>query len=448
MTDLVRDPVCLPHDSRPVHNQRCRDSALVHPVFIEPERSIACLSPRKAIALEGSRSSRWRISLPPIDGFGTATVIGKKQHQGIVFDPHRPDRPEDATNGSVHTLHLCCVHSHRQILCSFVRCSFPCAGIFIARGRAPAFVYNAEFDHARMTGSSHCIPTQAVCIPVFGDILGKSVKWKMRSRESNIEEKRFKGLEPQLGEFGELGFMSDWAGKLAGAAVRIAGLLHLAQYAADGALQSAEIKPKTMDAAIRVGEYFIPHARAAYAEMGADGVIQDTRYILRWIKEKLHKSFTKRALFQETKGRFKRVEALGQPLGILMEHGFIGERPTAPRPGPGRKPSPIFDVNPCVFQGPNGQKAEGKGMSVAERSTVQFPTRFPSAYASDQTGAAAHSKAEQDTQNSQNPQNSATTANSEDSGNSERHIPPPVPQPNSRLLPGLKPSPGRIEYPD
>ncbi len=180
--------------------------------------------------------------------------------------------------------------------------------------------------------------------------------------------------------------MRDWAGKLTGAAVRIAGLLHLAQYPADGALQSAEIKCKTMEAAICVGEYLIPHARVAYAEMGADGVIQDTRYILRWIKEKLRKSFTKRTLFQETKGRFRRVETMGQPLGLLMEHGFIRERPTAPRPGPGRKASPIFDVNPSVFQGPIVEKAEVIGMSVAKRSARQFPTRFPSAYASNQTG--------------------------------------------------------------
>ena len=154
------------------------------------------------------------------------------------------------------------------------------------------------------------------------------------------------------------------------------------------ALQSAEIKRKTMEAAICVGEYLIPHARVAYAEMGADGVIQDTRYILRWIKEKLHKSFTKRDALP---GDERAIQAGGNdgtasraPADGARIYKRNGQLPHCP--GPGRKPSPIFDVNPSVFQGPIVEKAEVIGMSVAKRSARQFPTRFPSAYASNQTG--------------------------------------------------------------
>ena len=76
--------------------------------------------------------------------------------------------------------------------------------------------------------------------------------------------------------------MRDWAGKLTGAAVRIAGLLHLAQYPADGALQSAEIKRKTMEAAICVGEYLIPpldKGKAAQELPKADALPADERAI-------------------------------------------------------------------------------------------------------------------------------------------------------------------------
>jgi hypothetical protein len=57
-------------------------------------------------------------------------------------------------------------------------------------------------------------------------------------------------------------------------------------------------------------------------------------------------AFTKRDLFQVVKGRFKTAERLGRALSILEEHGHIRARFEPARPGPGRKPSPTFDVNP------------------------------------------------------------------------------------------------------
>ena len=39
-------------------------------------------------------------------------------------------------------------------------------------------------------------------------------------------------LEPRLGEFGDLAPVADWAGKLAGAVARLAGLLHIAAHSA------------------------------------------------------------------------------------------------------------------------------------------------------------------------------------------------------------------------
>jgi hypothetical protein len=41
-------------------------------------------------------------------------------------------------------------------------------------------------------------------------------------------------VEPQLSEFGELGRMADWGGKIVGAVVRIAGLLHMTDLAGEG----------------------------------------------------------------------------------------------------------------------------------------------------------------------------------------------------------------------
>jgi hypothetical protein len=154
-------------------------------------------------------------------------------------------------------------------------------------------------------------------------------------------------LEPRLGELGDLGDIRDWAGKLAGAVARIAGLLHIAEYTDQSTPWSEPISDDTICAAIRLGqEFLIPHAQAAFAQMGADPAVADAQHVLRVLADRDLEQFTKRDLFQVVKGRFKSVEPLGRALTVLEDHGYIRARPEIDRPGPGRRPSPTFDVNP------------------------------------------------------------------------------------------------------
>jgi replicative DNA helicase len=153
-------------------------------------------------------------------------------------------------------------------------------------------------------------------------------------------------LEPQLAPFGALGHLTDWAGKLVGAVIRLTGILHMAAHADAPAPWEIAISQDSVVRAIRLAEYLIPHARAAYAEMGADPVIAEAKHLLAWITREGKQRFTKRDAFEGTKGRFKRVEALEPGLKLLMEHGFLRPREPGQRPGPGRKPSPTYDVNP------------------------------------------------------------------------------------------------------
>jgi hypothetical protein len=155
-----------------------------------------------------------------------------------------------------------------------------------------------------------------------------------------------KWLEPQLAEFGALGAMTDWAGKLVGATARIIGLLHVAKHISETVPWEIPIQQQTAEQAITVAKYLIPHARAAYAEMGTDPVVEDAKCILRWLEEKGIETFTKRNLHQELRGRFERVQKLDPLLALLIEHGFIRERTGDQHSRPGRKPSPTFDVNP------------------------------------------------------------------------------------------------------
>jgi replicative DNA helicase len=146
-------------------------------------------------------------------------------------------------------------------------------------------------------------------------------------------------IEPQLSEFGELGGITDWAGKLIGAVGRIAGILHMANLAGVFAPWEIPIPPETIERAIRIGRYLIPHAKAAFAEMGADAIVEQGKSILRWIQHGNLDSFTRRDLHQALRGKFKRAAELDRPVALLIAQGFIGpqsERLTSVPAGPVR----------------------------------------------------------------------------------------------------------------
>jgi hypothetical protein len=168
--------------------------------------------------------------------------------------------------------------------------------------------------------------------------------------EANLRFRTFEAwVEPQLSEFGPLGGFTDWAGKLVGAVGRLGLLLHMAEHADADEPWAFPISKETIEKAIRIGEYLIPHAKAAYAEMGADVVVEQAKRILRWINHFRLESFSKRDLHQALRGSidFKRVSELDAPLAVLVTHGYVREQQAdSGAPGAGRRPSPRYEVNP------------------------------------------------------------------------------------------------------
>jgi hypothetical protein len=155
-------------------------------------------------------------------------------------------------------------------------------------------------------------------------------------------------LEPKLHQAGDLGHVADWGSKLPGAVVRIAVNRHMAEHVGVSAPWGEPISGETMGRAIRVGEYLIEHAHAAFVEMGADPTVGEARSLLAWVDRHGKDTFTRRDLFEGTKGRFKRVDALQPGLDLLVTHGFLRVKPAPARTGPGRKPSPVYEVNPLT----------------------------------------------------------------------------------------------------
>jgi replicative DNA helicase len=150
-------------------------------------------------------------------------------------------------------------------------------------------------------------------------------------------------IEPLLRPGERLAGIGDWAGKLVGNTVRVAGLLHLAHHVTDGWGKS--IEASTVSAATEVGQYFTLHALAAFDHMGADETLVDARVVLQWVKGR--ESFTRRDAHRAHQSRFAKVTDLDPVLGLLEAHGWIRRQPD-PEPGPqgGRRPAPVYEVNP------------------------------------------------------------------------------------------------------
>lgn len=157
-------------------------------------------------------------------------------------------------------------------------------------------------------------------------------------------------LEPHLAPDGAFGSFADWAGKLAGAILRIAGLLHMATRVGSHNSHNShnEIDAPTLAAALQLSTYLIAHAKQAFSEMGADPAIAGARRALRWITDKNASIFTKRDLFEAMKGTVPKADDLDPILKLLTDHSYIRPVEADERPGPGRKPSQRYEVNPHI----------------------------------------------------------------------------------------------------
>jgi hypothetical protein len=153
-------------------------------------------------------------------------------------------------------------------------------------------------------------------------------------------------LEPRLApDTGDLAGIVDWASKLIGATARIAALLHIAEHYADG--WGKPISEATMRNALQLADYFTAHALAAFDHMGVDPVLAAARELFAWVERSRPARFTKREMFSGvSRSRFPKVGDLDAPLDLIEQHGWIRREAEPERTGPGRRPSPAYQVHP------------------------------------------------------------------------------------------------------
>jgi putative DNA primase/helicase len=154
----------------------------------------------------------------------------------------------------------------------------------------------------------------------------------------------YNAVEKDLGPDGKFETAKGWAGKLPGAAARLAALLHCAENPVKP--WSRPVSADTMSRALELAATYSEHALLAFNVMGADADLSGAEKILSWIEKNRFESFTKRECFNAMKSTFKRVAAIDDPLSVLEERNYIRSEVLQT----GGRPSVKYTVNPEVIK--------------------------------------------------------------------------------------------------
>lgn len=173
---------------------------------------------------------------------------------------------------------------------------------------------------------------------------------------SDLLDRWMSDLEPRRRPSGDLAPVRGWASKLDGLTVRLAGLLHVAKSGHDMSVRTS-IDVDTMSGAVRVAEYALAHAQAAFDLMDADEVRRHARHVWTWVVDRGERTFTRRDCHRAHRS-VGTSRDLSPVLDLLVEHGLIrAAAPSSPARG---RPSEVWQVNPTAL-GRNGQNGQQSG---------------------------------------------------------------------------------------
>lgn len=172
-----------------------------------------------------------------------------------------------------------------------------------------------------------------------GKEIARVLTLEKKAKEIYLEFAAF--VEMRQGEGGEYESIQDWTGKLPGAALRIAGLCHLAEAYGEGLLISAD----NMERAVKLCRLLIPHTQAAFDLLGGDQCFSDAKHILRWIEDGSRTEFRQNELHKTGRFSKSKIGRLSDALDLLQERHIISARISLNT----RKPTFIYRVNPLVL---------------------------------------------------------------------------------------------------
>lgn len=178
-----------------------------------------------------------------------------------------------------------------------------------------------------------------------------STQIRLTSKPNTSNCARVRSIQAASANSRRNGAVTDWASKMAGVAVRVAGLLHLAKHTRHDAYGTrVPIAADTMADAIQVAHYYLAHAVAVFDGLALPPELENARRVLNWAtsRDADTDTFTRRDAFRGLSSkRFPNAASLDLPLAVLVEHGYIRELPPErPGSGRGRAPSPTYQTRP------------------------------------------------------------------------------------------------------
>jgi putative DNA primase/helicase len=150
------------------------------------------------------------------------------------------------------------------------------------------------------------------------------------SKDALAEWRAFQAvIETDLRADGRLAPCQGWGAKICGFALRIAGLLHVAEHGQNSMCIGSETMAKALELAALLSE----HAIAVYGLMGIDPATADAREVWRWIAAQPSASFIQRDLTYAMRHKLT-AERIGKALKLLhCDRNLISE----PAREPGKK---------------------------------------------------------------------------------------------------------------
>jgi len=171
------------------------------------------------------------------------------------------------------------------------------------------------------------------------------------SPEARSEWQNFRQwVEVEMRPDGSMANHKKWAGKAAGAAIRIAGVMHSALHA-HGHPWDTPIDVETMGAALEVVAVAIKHSRAVLSAMGSDEAMNNARTVLDWLRRMKLPSTTRRNIHAGVKHRLPTAKLVESAVDYLEERGYVYVVDQVSNPNNGRPGSPIVVVRPELVGG-------------------------------------------------------------------------------------------------